>query len=138
MEHFFIGESTSALSAQFQHKSGKKKESRRKPGVSWSILGLFNEHRVTVFRASLRWIYSSSLPKMTQTVLLMKKWNFLQLQRPGTCYFTSQRNPFCLQVTDTFLLPCAVSFSVNYFPINTSLVGTPVHLKLQPPHPQWD
>lgn len=107
MEHCFIGESTSALSAQFQHKSGKKKESRRKPGVSWSILGLFNEHRVTVFRASLRWIYSSSLPKMdpdsssNEEVELSpttKTWHLLLYKPEKSILSTSNRHlpsPVC-------------------------------------------
>lgn len=122
----------------FSTKVERKKKVEENPvwvSLSWafstSTVSLFSElpYAGSTHPAFLRW---------AQTVLPMKKWNLLQLQRPATCYFTSQRNPFCLQVTDTFLLPCAVSFSVNYFPINTSLVGTPVHLKLQSPHPQWD
>ena len=40
----------------------------------------------------------------------------------------------CWRVIDTFLL-CAVYFSVTYFPIDTSLVGTLVHLKAESPTP---
>lgn len=121
------------VSAQ-KWKEKRKQENPVWAGLSWafsmSTTSLFSElpYDRSTHPAFLRW---------TQTVLLMK-WNLLQLQRPGTCYFASQRNPFCLRVTHTFLLLCSVYFCVNYFPINTSLVGTPVHLKLQPPHPLWD
>lgn len=139
MELCFIGESTRALSAQFQHENGMKKRKQKKTqgvGLSWafsmSTTSLFSEfpYARSAHPVFLRW---------THTVLLVRKWNLLQPQRPGTCYFASQRHPCCLRVADTFLLLHAVYFSVNYFPINTSLIGTPtVHLKRQPPHPPWD